>query len=67
MVNTILDSVFNTVTGGGITPAVFLLCVAVSLVIGLILCGLGPRILRCETAPIFALACLSFRWELGGR
>ncbi len=34
---------------------------------GLILCGLGPRILRCETAPVFALACLSFRWELGGR
>ena len=31
---------------------------------GFILCGLGKRILRCETAPGFALACLSYRFEL---
>lgn len=28
------------------------------------LCGLGRRILRCETAPGFALACLCFYFEL---
>ena len=26
--------------------------------------GLGKRILRCETAPLFVLSCLSFRYEL---
>lgn len=26
--------------------------------------NLGPRILRCETAPIYALSCLSFAYEL---
>ena len=31
---------------------------------GFELCGLGKRILRCETAPGFALACLSYRFEL---
>ncbi len=31
---------------------------------GLRLCGLGERILRCETAPIFVLSCLSCRREL---
>ncbi len=31
---------------------------------GFRLCGLGPRILRCETAPVFVLSCLSFRREL---
>ena len=31
---------------------------------GLIPVGLGNRILRCETAPIFALSCLSFALEL---
>ena len=27
--------------------------------------GLGPRILRTETAPVFALSCLAFATELG--
>ena len=31
---------------------------------GFVLAGLGKRILRCETAPLFALSCLSFRYEL---
>ena len=31
---------------------------------GFRLAGLGKRILRCETAPLFALSCLSFRYEL---
>ena len=26
--------------------------------------GLGKRILRCETAPLFVLSCLSFSWEI---
>lgn len=32
---------------------------------GFLLCGLGKRILRCETAPLFVLSCLSFYYELG--
>ena len=32
---------------------------------GLLLTGLGPRILRCETAPMFVLSCLSLYYELG--
>lgn len=32
---------------------------------GAVLTGLGPRILRCETAPLFVLSCLSFYFELG--
>ena len=31
---------------------------------GFLLAGLGKRILRCETAPLFALSCLAFRYEL---
>ena len=31
---------------------------------GVVLAGLGKRILRCETAPGFALACLAYRFEL---
>lgn len=31
---------------------------------GLLLVGLGKRILRCETAPLFVLSCLAFRYEL---
>ncbi len=31
---------------------------------GAYLCGLGRRILRCETAPGFALACLCYNFEL---
>ena len=31
---------------------------------GLLLAGLGKRILRCETAPLFVLSCLAFRYEL---
>ena len=33
-------------------------------VAGLRLCGLGPRILRCETAPVFVLSSLSLCREL---
>lgn len=28
------------------------------------LCGLGPRILRCETAPLYLLSAVSYRFEL---
>lgn len=31
---------------------------------GFISVGLGPRILRCETAPDYALSCISYRYEL---
>lgn len=31
---------------------------------GFVICGLGKRILRCETAPGFVLACLAYRFEL---
>lgn len=31
---------------------------------GLILANLGPRILRCETAPDYALAAISYKYEL---
>ena len=31
---------------------------------GMIPINLGPRILRCETAPTYALSCLSFAFEL---
>ncbi len=31
---------------------------------GCIAVGLGPRILRCETAPLYALACISYHFEL---
>ena len=31
---------------------------------GAILVNLGPRILRCETAPLYALAAISYRFEL---
>lgn len=33
---------------------------------GAIICGLGPRILRAETAPIYALSAMSYQWELLG-
>lgn len=32
---------------------------------GLLPTGLGKRILRCETAPLFVLSCLSYHYELG--
>lgn len=32
---------------------------------GALLCGLGPRILRCETAPLAALSAILYRYELG--
>ena len=32
---------------------------------GLLLTGLGPRILRCETASTFVLSCLTLYFELG--
>jgi 16S rRNA (uracil1498-N3)-methyltransferase len=28
------------------------------------LCGLGPRILRTETAPLYTLAAISYHFEL---
>ena len=31
---------------------------------GCIMCGLGRRILRCETAPIFTLSSLIYRYDL---
>jgi 16S rRNA (uracil1498-N3)-methyltransferase len=31
---------------------------------GFALCGLGPRILRTETAPLYALAAISYHFEL---
>lgn len=31
---------------------------------GLIPCGLGSRILRCETAPLYVLSCLAYESEL---
>ncbi len=34
---------------------------------GFLMTGLGPRILRTETAPLFALACLSYHFELTER
>lgn len=29
-----------------------------------VLCGLGPRILRAETAPLYALSTVSYQFEL---
>jgi len=31
---------------------------------GFELCGLGPRILRTETAPLYALSAISYHFEL---
>lgn len=31
---------------------------------GFLLCGLGPRILRTETAPLYSLAAISYHYEL---
>jgi 16S rRNA (uracil1498-N3)-methyltransferase len=31
---------------------------------GFDLCGLGPRILRTETAPLYSLAAISYHFEL---
>ncbi|SID98783.1 16S ribosomal RNA methyltransferase RsmE [Mycobacteroides abscessus subsp. abscessus] len=31
---------------------------------GFLSCGLGPRILRTETAPLYALAAVSYHFEL---
>ncbi|EOT40587.1 16S rRNA (uracil(1498)-N(3))-methyltransferase [Enterococcus columbae] len=33
---------------------------------GAVLCGLGPRILRTETAPLYLLAAASYHFELNG-
>ncbi|MDG5786536.1 16S rRNA (uracil(1498)-N(3))-methyltransferase [Evansella sp. AB-P1] len=33
---------------------------------GAIICGLGPRILRSETAPLYGLAAISYHFELMG-
>ena len=31
---------------------------------GFLACGLGPRILRTETAPLYALSAISYHFEL---
>lgn len=31
---------------------------------GALICNLGPRILRCETAPLYALTAISYKFEL---
>jgi 16S rRNA (uracil1498-N3)-methyltransferase len=31
---------------------------------GFSICGLGPRILRTETAPLYSLAAISYHFEL---
>ena len=31
---------------------------------GFIACGLGPRILRTETAPLYVLSAVSYQFEL---
>ncbi len=46
---------------GGFSPEE----VAVAQGAGCLLAGLGERILRCETAPIAALACLGFYYDFG--
>ncbi|GMC01566.1 16S rRNA (uracil(1498)-N(3))-methyltransferase [Enterococcus thailandicus] len=33
---------------------------------GAVICGLGPRILRTETAPLYLLSAASYQWELLG-
>ena len=45
---------------GGFSPAE----AAAAKEAGFLLANLGPRILRCETAPEFALTALCYRWEL---
>ena len=45
---------------GGIMPAEIETLVAA----GGILCGLGPRILRTETAPLYLLSAASYQLEL---
>lgn len=47
---------------GGISPAE----IAELKGAGAILCGLGPRILRTETAPLYALSAVSYELELRG-
>ncbi len=45
---------------GGLTPKEIDLLIAQKAV----LCGLGPRILRCETAPLYFLSAVSYQLEL---
>ena len=45
---------------GGFTPEE----IAVFIEKNGILCGLGPRILRAETAPLYLLSAASYQWEL---
>ncbi len=58
MFDTIFGCVFDTVTTGVIPPSIFLLCVAVSLVIGLILCALTLRKSGCSKSFAVTLAIL---------
>lgn len=45
---------------GGITPKE----IEIFTQTGAFLCGLGPRILRCETAPLYLLGAASYQFEL---
>ena len=45
---------------GGITPKE----IEIFTQAGALLCGLGPRILRCETAPLYLLGAASYQFEL---
>ena len=45
---------------GGITPKE----IEIFTQAGAFLCGLGPRILRCETAPLYLLGAASYQFEL---
>lgn len=45
---------------GGLSPQEVLALTAA----GALSCGLGPRILRTETAPLYLLGCCSYQWEL---
>lgn len=66
-----LAKVFNSVTAGRRILAIFgpeggLMPVEIEKFIeaGAIICGLGPRILRTETAPLYLLSAASYQWEL---
>lgn len=66
-----LAKVLNSVTAGRRILAIFgpeggLMPAEIEKFIeaGAIICGLGPRILRTETAPLYLLSAASYQWEL---
>ncbi len=66
-----LAKVFNSVTAGSRILAIFgpeggLMAEEINQFVdaGAIICGLGPRILRTETAPLYLLSAASYHWEL---